>query len=169
MGRADYYKPGDWNAECSMCGHKFKAGELIRHWQGEMRCKKCWETRHPQDFVKSIPDNPTVPFVQKYADIDRLFCTIEGRIAIPGLAIPGCAIPGNLIGLLEMGLTLKPPVIAPISGVSYFGSFYRSSFGSYFDGAAGGGDNIIVPPTPTPGLHSYFGSSFGSSFGSYFG
>lgn len=64
MPHADFLRLGDWNAVCSMCNGKFKASELKKHWQGMYRCVKCWEPRHPQDFVRSVPDNPTPPWVQ---------------------------------------------------------------------------------------------------------
>jgi len=63
-GQADYLALGDWNARCSMCGAKFKASQLVRNWQGMMRCKRCNEPRHPQDFVRGIPDIQTPPWTQ---------------------------------------------------------------------------------------------------------
>jgi hypothetical protein len=63
-GPKDYYEPGDWNARCSLCGGKFKGSELIKHWQGAWRCSECWEPRHPQDYVRAIPDKQTPPFTQ---------------------------------------------------------------------------------------------------------
>ena len=64
MGRADYYAPGDHNAVCFECGKKFKASTLKRHWQGYYVCEKHWEPRHPQDFVRSVQDVQTPPWVQ---------------------------------------------------------------------------------------------------------
>jgi hypothetical protein len=58
------YNPGDWNSTCYRCGIKFKASQLRKTWQGFYVCDKDWEPRHPQDFVKSVPDNPGVPWVQ---------------------------------------------------------------------------------------------------------
>lgn len=67
-GHADFLQLGDWNATCSLCGFKFKASELRKHWQGQYRCQKCWEPRHPQDYVKGIPDDMSVPWSQPPAD-----------------------------------------------------------------------------------------------------
>jgi len=47
-----------------MCFAKRKADELVKNWQGQYRCKEHDEPRHPQDFLKAIPDNPSVPYVQ---------------------------------------------------------------------------------------------------------
>ena len=64
MGQADYLELGTWNASCSMCGHKFKANQLTKNWQGQYRCSRCQESRHPQDFVRAVPDVQTPPWTQ---------------------------------------------------------------------------------------------------------
>lgn len=64
MGRADYYKPGSWNAICYECGFKRKGDELLRYWQGYFLCERCWNPRQPQDFARTLPDNPTPPWTQ---------------------------------------------------------------------------------------------------------
>jgi hypothetical protein len=66
MSGATYWKPGDWNAVCYRCGFKFKASELRKTWKGFYACHKDWEPRHPQDFVRSIPDKPGVPWAQDW-------------------------------------------------------------------------------------------------------
>lgn len=53
---------GDWNALCDRCGFKFKASELYRTWDGYYVDRECWEPRHPQDFVRGIPDDSSVPW-----------------------------------------------------------------------------------------------------------
>jgi len=94
-GRADYLKLGDWNAACSMCGRKRKAGELIKNWQGLYRCPEHNEPRHPQDFVRAIKDDQSIPWSQPQTDIDILICTLNGQSALPEVAIPDCSIPDN--------------------------------------------------------------------------
>lgn len=62
-GPADYLQFGKWNVICQRCGVKFKNDEVEKEWTGLIVCKKkCFETRHPQDFVRSLPDDQTVPF-----------------------------------------------------------------------------------------------------------
>lgn len=68
-GSRDYFAPGDWNATCYVCGGKFKASELIKHWQGYHVCSECWEPRHPQDFVRGVADKPAAPWVQKENEV----------------------------------------------------------------------------------------------------
>lgn len=60
----DYYKLGDWNALCEVCGQKFKASELRKRWDGAWVCQRDWEPRHPQDFVKGVKDNQSVPWAR---------------------------------------------------------------------------------------------------------
>lgn len=94
-GKADYLDLGDWNAVCYECGRKFKASQLIKHWRGYWVCQQHWEPRHPQDFVRGIPDHPAPPFVQPMPFQDQFsnFCTPNGMSAVPGAMEPGCVIP----------------------------------------------------------------------------
>lgn len=95
--RQDYYKPGDYNAICDGCGAKLKATELTKDWKGFFKCVRCWEPRQPQDFVRARQgaEPAPVPFVRAPAQPSYvLFCTPNGRTAVPDLALPGCAIPG---------------------------------------------------------------------------
>jgi hypothetical protein len=97
MGRADFYREGDWNAVCYQCGRKFKASTMRRQWQGYWVCSEHWEPRQPQDFVRAIPDNPTPPWVQPQpVDTFGRMCSPNGVSAVPGSMIPGCIIPGYL-------------------------------------------------------------------------
>jgi len=61
MGRADFVKHGSWNVICDRCGMKRKASDCRITWDNLFVCQGCWTPRHPQDFVKGIPDNQTVP------------------------------------------------------------------------------------------------------------
>lgn len=106
-GRADYLKLGDWNAACYHCNRKFKASELIRHWQGYYVCKAHWEPRQPQDYARNVDDVQTPGWTQPMPDAVYLdgdgdyssggqLCTPNGTSAVPQQAVPGCAIPGYL-------------------------------------------------------------------------
>lgn len=94
MGRADYLELGDWNAVCSMCGFKRKAGTLTKNWQGMWRCPIHNEPRQSQDFVRAVPDVQTPPWTQPPgADTFASICAPDDRLAIPALAISGCVKP----------------------------------------------------------------------------
>ena len=53
---------GDWNAICDVCGFKFKASDLKQRWDNLMVCKDDFEYRHPEDFFRGFPDDPSIPW-----------------------------------------------------------------------------------------------------------
>ena len=68
-------KHGDWNAICDRCGFKYKASELRKTWDNLMVCKKDWEPRQPQDFVRGRKDQQTVPWARpepEYVFVDNV-------------------------------------------------------------------------------------------------
>lgn len=79
MGRADYYDSNSYNALCDRCGFKFKAHQLKEEWNGLMVCSECWEPRHPQDFLRGIPDDPSVPWSRPDSDADTSATDIDGN------------------------------------------------------------------------------------------
>lgn len=91
-GRADYLELGDYNAVCYECGRKRKASTLLKHWQGYYVCPEHWEMRHPQDFVRSVRDDMTVPWQQPPEDTFIEVCTWEGRMGVADVGICDCAI-----------------------------------------------------------------------------
>jgi hypothetical protein len=95
------YSPGDWKAACFRCGGTRKASEMRKQWQGFYVCATCWEPRHPQDFVKGVPDDPSVPWSQPevWTYVGPDICTPIASTAIPGYAGAGCAIPSKVDGL----------------------------------------------------------------------
>lgn len=64
-----YYKQGDWNAICAICGTKYKASEL--RWNSQIQdyvCKWDWEQRHPQERLRGVKDDQSVPFTRPNPD-----------------------------------------------------------------------------------------------------
>lgn len=95
-GRADYLALGDWNVVCYECGRKRKASYMKRHWQGYYVCPEHWEVRHPQDFVRGIPDVQTPPWTQPMpADQFVSLCSYATRSAVASYAGPGCMTPSQ--------------------------------------------------------------------------
>jgi hypothetical protein len=85
-----------WAAICDRCGFRFPSSELKKEWEGLMVCFACWESRHPQDFVRGVEDNPSVPWTRpEGVDVFVPLCYIEGSSGYAGLAIAGCMIAGN--------------------------------------------------------------------------
>ena len=88
MGRADHLELGTHNALCDRCQRKYKANQLRKEWTGWMVCDRCWEPRHPQEFLKGHRDDESVEWTRP----DSTECTSPN--SIPGSAVPGCAVPG---------------------------------------------------------------------------
>ena len=68
MPRNSVGGPGSYNVVCDECGFKFKASELRRRWDGAMVDDACFESRHPQDFIRAKKDSNVLPFIR--SDID---------------------------------------------------------------------------------------------------
>ena len=108
-----WWKSGEWNALCDVCGFKRKSGQLTERWDGLMVCRPtvkagCWEMRHPQDLIRPIPDQPKLPWTRpepqdQYISVtfaDTLGCTATGMLSQAGYGTAGCMIVGNVNGSL---------------------------------------------------------------------
>ena len=61
MGKSDYYASGQYNFICDQCGTKNKSKDMRKQWDGLIVCPRCFDKRHPQEFVKGVKDSQTVP------------------------------------------------------------------------------------------------------------
>jgi hypothetical protein len=92
-GSADNLVLGDWNVSCSMCGHKRKASTLVKNWQGMWRCPEHNEPRHPQEYVRAVPDIQTPPWTQPDpAPTFVAMCTPNDTTDLADFAAADCAI-----------------------------------------------------------------------------
>lgn len=67
MGKRDYFKLGDHNAVCYVCGFERKASEMRLRWDGVYVCQEDWEIRQPQDFVKGAEEGTSPAWTQPEA------------------------------------------------------------------------------------------------------
>lgn len=87
------YKPGDWKFVCDLCGRDGLASQAKRNWKGQWVHPEHWEPRHPQDFVRGVPETITPPWTRpRQADTYAAFCTPAGITAIADYAVADCAI-----------------------------------------------------------------------------
>lgn len=121
MGRADYHESGDWNAACYECGRKRKASDLIKHWQGYYVCPEHWEPRHPQDFVRAVPDIQAPPWTQDQNDVFIGFCTADGISSFCDLAVADCAVCDLITIWTPAPYVPPPPYTGAISGLATVG------------------------------------------------
>jgi hypothetical protein len=100
-GEADYFASGEWNYYCDLCGRKNKSSRSMFTWNGLRVCRHHREIRNPQDFLRGVKDDQSVPWTRPYqpplCDTTAFpyvqECTLQGSNAIPGFAIPGCCVP----------------------------------------------------------------------------
>lgn len=98
MGDADYYAPGQWNFYCDLCGKKAKSSMAMKTWDNFYVCKHHKEVRNPQDFLRGIRDNQSVPW-NRSKSVDLFVpvtCSAKTSTAIPHIGLPGCIRPGNV-------------------------------------------------------------------------
>jgi hypothetical protein len=55
-------KPGDYFVWCQRTGFKVPASEIMREWNGLLVWNRVYEPRHPQDFVRGVTDDQSIPF-----------------------------------------------------------------------------------------------------------
>lgn len=63
------FELGKWLVICDRCGFQRKNDEVIKTWDSFIVCKPevktgCFEHRHPLDFIRSTPDDMSVPFTR---------------------------------------------------------------------------------------------------------
>ena len=56
----DEYVHGSHNVICDRSGFKIKAGQTRLEWNGSRVRLEDWERRHPQDFLRAVPDHQAV-------------------------------------------------------------------------------------------------------------
>lgn len=59
--RGVQYRPGSFYRSDDRSGFTRRAGETRSEWNQLIVGTDLWEARQPQDFVKGVPDNQTVP------------------------------------------------------------------------------------------------------------
>lgn len=81
MSYKQSYVPGDWKANCDVCGFTFKASELKDRWDGLKVCDKDWEARHPIDFLKAPEGERPLPWTRpeptdQFTTVDYVASTV---------------------------------------------------------------------------------------------
>ena len=60
MTRDRYFKPGDNYLTDDITGLKIRASEADTQWDGAVTARQNINPRHPQDFVRAVPDGAAV-------------------------------------------------------------------------------------------------------------
>lgn len=61
MGRKLHYQPGSYYVTDDRTGFPQRSGRTRKEWTGLRVDEKVWEPRQPQDLVKGVKDNQSVP------------------------------------------------------------------------------------------------------------
>lgn len=56
------YYSGKWKMICDVCGFEYYNDDMKERWDGAWVCRKDFETRHPQEFGRTINDKQSVPY-----------------------------------------------------------------------------------------------------------
>ena len=83
--RNTWWISGDYNAICDVCGFKFKASQLKKRWDGAMVCERDWETRHPQELIRPIPDQIKLPWTRPEGTDQYVNSQIKTAVMLAGL------------------------------------------------------------------------------------
>ena len=96
-GPSDYLQFGSWNCICQRCGVKRKAEDISKEWTGLLVCTtKCLDQRHPQDFVKSVKDDQTVPYTSPEPTDVTVSVTYDTEVGVQEHIIPTGTFDGSL-------------------------------------------------------------------------
>ena len=96
----NYYKAGEWNVTCDVCSQKIKSGIMKQRWDGFLVCPSCYETRHPQDFVRARQDKISVSYTRpRPVDIFINACSAWGINCLADVGSADCAVVGFDNGL----------------------------------------------------------------------
>lgn len=86
----NYFKSGQWNVDCDVCGFQFKSGDIRKRWDGLMVCKKDWEPDHPQKYLRVRETGLAVPFVRQLEDEFLLVCNVITNSAYADMGVADC-------------------------------------------------------------------------------
>lgn len=94
--------PGDHWVVCDRCGMDIRSSDARETWDNLVVCPDDWEPRHPQDFVRGVPENTAARGLVRPPPAD-IFVDVCSPSAIAGVAVAGCAIAGYSAGDIPDG------------------------------------------------------------------
>ena len=137
------YKPGDYLAVCDRCGIHYHGSELRMEWTGLFVCGGCFNVRHPQDYVKALPEYQTVPIARPDIVASMGSTTLSSAAARSATSVVLTSVVGvsqydpiNIV--LDNGAAHSTYASADPSGSTV-------SLGSYLPFAAASGNAVYLP------------------------
>ncbi len=88
------------------CNRKYKAYEIRKRWDGMLVCDEDWEPRHPQDFVRGIPEKSNIlPFSfdndgsytgsNLNTNLVYAACTLANSVGVADIGVADCMVAGT--------------------------------------------------------------------------
>lgn len=142
MGRDYYYKAGSYYRIDDRSGFRFRAERTKKQWDNLIVAERFWEIRQPQDFVRGVRDDQTVPEARPRPaySFDGNSQSTLAQTALYGqnfvvINAPFAVVAGNTIGVTldaDLGVVFLTVVLG--SGA------YSSAYSSAYQIAISGGD-----------------------------
>ena len=107
----NYFKSGQWNVICDVCGWEFKSGEIKKRWDGLMVCSKDFERDHPQKYLKVRETGIAVPFIREPNDVYLNVCNIITSSAYADMGTADCMRADNTTQTYAFLLTLASTTV----------------------------------------------------------
>lgn len=135
------WRPGDYWMVCDICGFDYRRSQMKQRWDGLWVCGADWEPRHPQDFVKGVPDRQNPPVVRPAVDTETTTTTLSAGASKGATSI----IVTSATGIYEnesIGVTLDDGTVqwTLVGGVT--GTTITLDEG--LDGAAASGNTVYI-------------------------
>jgi hypothetical protein len=68
--------PGQWFIRCDRTGFRLPSAVCQFEWNNLLTWERVWEPRQPQDYLRGIPDNMSVPYGRPNQDPTFLNYTV---------------------------------------------------------------------------------------------
>ena len=88
------WNPGGHWVECQRTGMTIRNQDAVKEWTGLIVAKEEWEPRHPQDYLKSFPDDTTAKGLVN-PETSGTPVSGGGDIAVAGIMVTGEAVAGT--------------------------------------------------------------------------
>jgi hypothetical protein len=119
--RGVQFRMGSFYRSDDRSGFTVRAGETREEWNGLIVDEKLWEPRQPQDFVKGIPDDQTVPNARPVPPptfVGPIYVQLTANVAVGATFLPIQYITGfeagdNIGVMLDTGVLFNTTVSGP--------------------------------------------------------
>jgi hypothetical protein len=84
MGTERFYKPGSFYRICDRTGFAVRAERTQLEWNNLLVDRRVWEARQPQDYVRGVNDDQTVPYARPRSPNPAVGTSTTGQFQVYG-------------------------------------------------------------------------------------